>query len=229
MKPILFNTEMVRGVRACTKTVTRRIVKPQPKYAAMTQAGLLTSDNPIALKNGIVITASGSVTTWDKLPYRPGDILYVREAFCRFNTDHIIDGARYAYKADATPESERVRKEFGYKWRPSIHMPKEAARLFLRVMNVRTERVQDITDAEAQKEGAVDREDFRRVWNDCYSNPRPVKGEDGKIDHYESYPWEDIWETRTHRGKPWYVIGNPWVWVVEFKQILKEETETVKK
>ena len=130
------------------------------------------------------------------------------------------------------------------KWRPSIHMPREAARIFLRVTDVKAQRVQDITEEEARKEGVKKMypytnpetgetvyaysEDgtyiagFACVWNDCYAKPRPVKGK-GVIHHYESYPWEDIQETRIYRGKPWYIVGNPWVWAIEFEQIKTEE------
>lgn len=236
MKPALFNTEMVRAILDGRKTETRRVVKPQPKYAAMTQAGLLTSDNPITLENGLVVTKSGSVTTLDKLLYCPGDILYVRETWAKLwyvDPDGYThyDQPMYYFAADGTQDitlcdgdgfeldDQRIR------WHPSIHMPKEAARLFGLVTGLKVQRVQDITDEEARREGAADREDFRRVWNRCYAKPRPVKGEDGEIDHYESYPWEDIHETRTYRGKPWYVIGNPWVWVIEFERITKEVAE----
>lgn len=94
-----------------------------------------------------------------------------------------------------------------------------------RVTGLKARRVQDITEKEARREGCAGRADFHRVWNDCYAKPHPVKGEDGEIDHYESYFWEDIQETRTYKEKPWYVIGNPWVWVIEFQRITKEEAE----
>lgn len=131
----------------------------------------------------------------------------------------------YVFKADTPKFSENSPWDKGLRWRPSIHMPKEAARLFGRVTGLKAQRVQDITDEEARREGCADRADFRRVWNGCYAKPRPVKGEDGEIDHYESWPWEDIRETRTHKGKPWHVIGNPWVWVIEFERITKEGAE----
>ena len=117
-------------------------------------------------------------------------------------------------------------------------MPREAARIFLRVTNVRVERLQDVDGRGVLAEGVdnghsnpqmgqrwenMQRMIFSKVWNNCYAKPRPVKGADSTIDHYESYPWEDIQETRTYRGKPWYVIGNPWVWVIEFERIGKEE------
>lgn len=221
MKPILFNTEMVRGVDAGIKTVTRRVVKPQPK-------GRLVPELPSSCWPGYF--GEENTPRVVRPPYFVGDILYVRETWC----DPSGTGYPFLYKADMPMHWDAEDTEVGipvdlkaedYTWRPSIHMPKEAARLFLRVMGLRVQRVQDITDEEARREGCADRADFRRVWNGCYAKPRPVKGEDGKIDHYESWPWEDIRETRTHKGKPWHVIGNPWVWVIEFKRITREEAE----
>lgn len=124
-----------------------------------------------------------------------------------------------------------------FKWRPSIHMPKEAARLFLRVTSVRAERLQDMTLDDFCSEGVgirpeafndpenaywQGREAYIDTWNSIYASPQPIK-ENGKIVRYESYPWEDIRETRTHRGLPWLVIGNPWVWVIEFERVSKED------
>ncbi len=203
MKPILMNTDMVRAALDGRKTVTRRMVR-------LPHCGYFEHEPPL----GVVP------------PYRPGDILYVRETWC-------YEESKYHYRADgeeieilgANGVKFWFGKADGLKWRPSIHMPKEAARLFLRVISVRIERLQDITDADAQKEGAVDREDLRRIWNNCYSKPRPVKDKHGEIDHYESYPWEDVMETRTFRGKPWYIIGNPWVWVIEFERISRERNK----
>jgi len=202
IKPILFNTDMVHSLLDGHKSVTRRVVKPQPE------------GKPYPMPQGSCWPGYFGTMESARVfapPYRPGDILYVRETWNGDWCDH------YIYKADGGSA-----KAAGYgeepKWHPSIHMPKEAARLFLRVTGVTAKHVQDITDEDARKEGCTGREDFHRVWNDCYAKPRPIKDECGVITHYESYPWEDIRETRTYRGKPWHVIGNPWVWVIEFER-----------
>ena len=135
MKPILFNTEMVRAILDGSKTVTRRVVKPQPKG----HAALLKTE----FGEGAVYTfEDGTVTSPH---YRPGNILYVRETWQK-NPYGI--GWPYFYKA--SPE------EFDHapdKWSPSIHMPRKAARIFLWVTDVRVERLQDITDDGVEKEG----------------------------------------------------------------------------
>lgn len=221
-KPILFNTEMVWAVKDDRKTVTRRVVKPQP-FA-------VKQDENAPCWCGHFVSESGKVLP-DKPPYRPGDILYVRETWCRAAT-HI-----YWYKSDSPVQN--------ILWRPSIHMPKEAARIFLRVTNVRVERLQEITEEQAKAEGAVKaypyidpitRETvfaeskygtylagFECLWNKCYAAPRGVKNRSRVITHYESYPFEEIRETRTYKGKPWYVIGNPWVWGYEFERMEAEK------
>lgn len=206
--------DMVRAILDGRKTVTRRAVKFRHGF------------NPYwsgYVPDGVVLYGSNNVPA-AKAPYRPGDILYVRETWVRSMA------GTYLYRATDTPLILDG-------WCPSIHMPREAARIFLRVTDIKVQRVQDITDEEAQKEGvkgwmvATDRDwdknpnfviAFRHVWNNCYSKPQPVKTK-GVITHYESYPWEDIQETRTYRGKPWYVIGNPWTWVIEFERCEKPE------
>ena len=194
MKPILFNTDMVRAILEGRKTVTRRVVKPQ-----------LVECPALKMYNDDI----WRIEWWNvnefhstKVPYCIGDILYVREAFCLFDADHVNNGVKYAYKADATPESERARKDFGYKWRPSIHMPREVARIFLRVTDVRVERLQDITEEQSILEG------FEAYRSDSgYYEPATL----GFVETWGStikkadralYGWE----------------ANPWVWVIEFER-----------
>jgi len=129
LKPILFNTDMVRALLAGRKTVTRRVVKPQH---------LRVLDSPYHKEH----PETPDKVLLEKLcepPYRPGDLLYVRETWTQ-------DGDVYRYKAGFCDQNR--------KWRPSIHMPKEAARIFLRVTDVLMERLQDITELDIlEKEG----------------------------------------------------------------------------
>jgi hypothetical protein len=110
------------------------------------------------------------------------------------------------------------------RWRPSIHMPKWACRLWLKVLSVRVERVQEISLEDCAAEG-IDSDprtdwlwQFTDLWDSINAKPCPVYV-DKKIVSYVSYPWEDIQEMREHRGKPWHVCGNPFVWVIEFERV----------
>lgn len=182
MKPILFNTEMVRAILDGRKTCTRRCIKPAP-------AGDGSEPEPL-------ITRPGYWNTWGddmvyRQPYQPGDILWVRETFV--NAD---DG--YHYRADATPDSEQIRKDYGYKYQPSIHMPREAARIFLRVVDVRAERLQDISDGDCEKEGFYDCSSTANGFACAWDNT--IKPADR-----QQYSWD----------------ANPWVWVIEFEKCEK--------
>lgn len=266
MKPILFNTDMVRAILNGPKTVTRRVVKPHYRDG---EAGFLVVTNAHTGKyvRIEIFDEWENETRWLNEPYRPGDILYVRETFQIDYLSNIPGSGRIRYKADDTysdftfaPERYDMMRRAQLKpgWRPNENMPREAARIFLRVTDVRVERLQDsffkhgstifsflregidiggqcrecidaygspcCIDSESEC-GVLDevRSEFADLWNRCYAAPRPVKGEDGTIDHYESYPWEDIQETRTYKGNPWYVIGNPWVWVIEFERVNREK------
>lgn len=122
IKPILFNTEMVRAILEDRKTVTRRVVKPQHLRVLDSQ---YHKEHPETPDNVLLERLC-------EPPFLPGNILYVRETWERSMA------GTYLYKATDTPLIHDG-------WRPSIHMPKEAARIFLRVTDVRVERLQDIT------------------------------------------------------------------------------------
>lgn len=187
-KPILFNTEMVRAILEGRKTVTRRHPFQSPeKYCEY--KGLFSDDrNKICAIFGC---SEDETTESSRARYKVGDLLYVRETFCEYIADHVIDGVRFAYKANSTPNSEEARIELGYKWSPSIHMPKEAARIFLRVTGVRCERLQDCGNVQAKDEGFTCCTQFARLWDST------IKPADLPL-----YGWE----------------ANPWVWVYQFER-----------
>jgi hypothetical protein len=239
VKPILFNTEMTKAILDGRKSVTRRIAKGIPNDAEFT-GWLLDSTAQEDVKD---IGKAGFKTkgqaekagcVFIKPPYKVGDILYVRETWGR----QIRHGGCFtAYKADdENAMNYDVGADGSYpttkiKWHPSIHMPKEAARIFLQVTDVRVERVQKATYFDFIQEGLPYKQyekdlkaDFVSLWNECYAAPRPVK-ENGIITHYESYPYEDIQKTRTYKGIPWQVYGNPWVWVTEFTRCEKPKED----
>ena len=197
--PILFNTDMVRAILDWRKTVTRRLIK----------APVLSKVEPpkkVILKNGVANfewntpkTAGGFEI---KMPYQPGDIMYVRETWClRY------DGEKYFYKTDKnTPREEKRLIDYDHvSWKPSIHMPKEAARIWLKVKDVRVERLQEISGGDLIKEGIdlfqsnyvrVAFDEFKNLWNST------IKKSD-----LDRYGWD----------------ANPWVWVIEFERCEKPE------
>lgn len=179
IKPILFNTEMVRAILDGRKSCTRRVVKPQP-------------------------TARYGVQCI-KPPYQPGDILYIRETW----SEGYEDGT-YIYKADDKLADLPTFKESSKLiYHPSIHMPKEAARIWLNVTDVRVERLQEIsaesalaegTDKYIHTNGGLDENmtitSFIGIWNST------IKKSD-----IDRYGWD----------------ANPWVWVIEFERCEKPE------
>jgi hypothetical protein len=230
-KPILFNTEMVRAILEGRKNQTRRPIDVD------------ISNNFDCDPDGTVVSYMNPETgdiynPLEIAPYQSGDILYVRETFAIGKVDYgeEPDGRAIPKYSQCKDENDIIPKEWAIRndieieevrWKPSIHMPKEAARLFLKVTNVRVERLQDISNQDIRAEGVCDfgcaahRASFQTVWNDIYKKPKPVI-KDGEVDHYISYPWDDITETREHKGKKWHIYGNPWVWVIEFKKFVIE-------
>ena len=195
-KPILFNTQMVRAILDGRKTCTRRIVKPQP-------------------------TAHYGVQCI-KPPYQPGDILYVRETWSlRF------DGEKYFYKADknTSREEKRLLDYNDVKWRPSIHMPKEAARIWLKVTNVRVERLQEITEAQTEEEGFLftppclhrTGENYCDIDGPCGSKIKYCDMSAGEL--FGKVLWDSTIKKSDIDIYGWDV--NPWVWVIEFERCEK--------
>lgn len=200
MKQILFNTEMVRAILEGRKIVTRR--DPFQMSEEYNRIKGLYRDSKNRLCAIFQCTAPEDPTIEEvHARYQPGDILWVRETW------QTKRGGGYLYKADTigsfdlfmTPEGRVVNY---IPWRPSIHMPREAARIFLRVTGVRVERLQKITYDEAIREGA-DRgralNNFEWIWN------HTIKPAD-----LSAYGWD----------------ANPWVWVFDFERISKEEAQT---
>lgn len=186
MKPIIFNTAMVQAILDGRKTVTRRMIKI-PDGLTGRPVGNSKEVYPI---NPIGFMHAGGIV---RPKYIVDDILYVRETFCELgeldgNDQPIYKTLKYYYAADNPdfPFNRFLRENGTFEdypaWKPSIHMPKEAARIFLKVTDVRVERLQDITDEGAKAEGvnfgvgweekmqssAIDR--FKTLWNSIYQN-----------------------------------------------------------
>lgn len=217
MKAILFNTDMVRAILDGRKTVTRRVVKPQPSIECshggyhefirddFTDGSIFTGF--VCKKCGCGVCGPHFKfpigTSWIRPPYRPGDILYVRETWTSWSrTCGTIP--RILYKADRYTDAEKI------KWRPSIHMPREASRLFLRVTDVRVERLQDISSQDIEREG-IDLTDLQGLG--CVTRGEYV------------YAFQQLWDSTINpKDRALYGLdANPWVWVVEFEIISREE------
>lgn len=233
--PILFNTEMVQAILGGRKTVTRRIVRYKYNNTEMKMRTDKYGTELIEIVKNIEGETHGKNpdgSSYQKLlPYiekRPqfkrGDILYVRETwnfvYDMAENDQIIeDTGRYIYYADdKMPFSHWVDTDMGehkdhMPWRPSIHMPKEAARIWLKVTDVRVERLHDIDDDGAKTEGANWRNGKNVGWEEkmqCTAVERFAKIWDSTIKKpdLKIYGWD----------------ANPWVWVIEFERCEKPET-----
>lgn len=219
IKPILFNTEMVRAILDGRKSCTRRLVKPQPDEKHTYPLGFVTDSTEKKEVGcfGFGIDEYGGSIQYAKPPYQPGDILYVRETFYE-DVDCIL------YKADnekLTGYRNMRGEDIVVKWRPSIHMPKEAARIWLRVTDVRVERLHDITEDGALREGA------QGVRCD-----HVALGEHGCTDCMNTgwieppqVEFMQIWDSTVKKSDfDRYGWGaNPWVWVIEFERCAKPE------
>ena len=206
--PILFNTEMVRAILDGRKTVTRRILKHDTR-------ALL--DSPFCKKHPEVPDKQ-IIEKLCKSPYEQGDVLYVRETWCSR-----YDGEKYFYLADkCTKREEKKLLDYGeVKWRSSIHMPKEAARIFLKVKDVRLERLQDITEKQAESEGLK----FKAMY--CPKDDTFVEIQNPSIDSGATYKngFAKIWNSTIKKSdiEKYGWNANPWVWVIEFERCERPE------
>lgn len=215
MKPILCNTEMVRAILEGRKTQTRRVIKPQPAgrlaFCSMSyKAGTWSYPGDTTYQywgdewrvpEGL--SKDERMRHWTP-PCNTGDILWVREAWTAYSrtygeVPHII------YRADGNPPKK-------VKWHPSIHMPRKAARIFLRVTDVRVERLQDITTVGLQHEGILPPgylSQFAIMTSDCFERWRDLWDSTIKKADLDRYGWE----------------ANPWVWVISFERCEEPEED----
>lgn len=196
IKPILFNTKMVRAILEGRKSCTRRLVK------------FLSGENPQwtgYIKDGLMLYNGRNEPCIRKAPYHPGDILYVRETW-----GEGYEEGTYIYRAsDKLAGLPTFKESSKLIYHPSIHMPKEAARIWLRVTDVRVERLQEITVESALAEGTdkyihlngkFDENailtSFMGIWNSTIKNS-----------DLDRYGWN----------------ANPWVWVIKFEQVKSQK------
>lgn len=221
-KPLLFTGDMIRALLreieqpGAGKTQTRRVIKPQPRWyeagdglPATWSWAAKGADNPNSKNAGLYGNSAEMGETAfkqmliDVCPYgQPGDLLWVREGFRSRRVDKLP--GEVVYKADH-PGAATVPGSYGRSWKPSIHMPRWASRLTLRITDVRVERVQDISEADAiaeginlKRAGAVQGESYGSAWA-----PRLFRELWDSINAAKGYGWKE----------------NPWVWVIEFEVI----------
>ena len=201
--PMLFSTEMVEAILNGTKNQTRRIIKFPKDFDTVS----VFDNGALGLKYSSNLFDGELKRLYPKLEF--GDIIWVRETFT------IIPPNLLFYKADNVENAKHV------KWKPSLFMPKKACRLFLQVVSVTCERLNDISENDAKGEGV---EDFfgqtdinSSAFRDYMVTKKEIKESpwngivDNAIDSYKS-----LWEKINGKGR-WEL--NPWVWVYKFERI----------
>lgn len=194
--PILFSGPMIRALLAGTKTQTRRVMKPQP---------LLTPEIDSVAGTAEFYTGD-ELAGWQRCPYgRVGDLLWVKETHAP-GVDQWGAWSRRMAGDRSGPDpvlhfaADGGERPFIEKWRPSIHMPRWASRILLRVTDQRVERLTACSASDAEAEGAID-------WSmECASRVGA-----GPITAYRA-----LWESINGTGS-WE--ANPWVWVIEFERV----------
>lgn len=215
-RPILFSGAMVRAILEGRKTVTRRVASTQPAdgWAFDGEYGRITSAHRHKGKFGAFVRR-GVGTDFPEIdlvpcPYgQPGDRLWVRETWARVgNTDPGYLVYRATYPSCLPSGLERVPadiRDAGYRWRPSIHMPRANSRILLEITAVRVERLQDISEQQAGAEGI---QHDHRMWF--------ATDEGGPAFTWPQHAFEHLWR-KINGAESWE--ANPWVWVVEFKRV----------
>jgi len=197
-KPILFNTEMVKSIIAGNKTQTRRIAKGHFLNSEYEP----TLWSYMDLKRGCSCSGGSKMIINRFCPYEIGQTLWVRETFTI--QEYPSGSYSYIYKADELSGIQKTGMML--KWKSSIYMPRKAARIFLKITNIRIERIQDISEEDAKAEGTEQFKDFGEVLID-----EPII-----YDYRNSFiiVWDSI---NKKRGYRWDL--NPYVWVYDFEII----------
>lgn len=211
-KPITFSTPMVQAILDGRKSMTRRVVKSSMVQDTPWDELPRSMNTPphhhendgkfyVEFQSEVDDTKHYEI----KCPYQVGDVLWVKEIWTQLDMDYRVvtgklditefKGCPIAYKTDGGPE-----RVF---WRSSRFMPRAASRLFLKVKNIRIERLQDITAKDIRAEGLTS------MAVHCLDYEIAVK------------EWQLLWDKlNSKRGFGW--DNNPWCWVVEFERVEKQ-------
>lgn len=240
IKPILFNTDMVRAILDGLKTCTRRICKDANEYTVPDMEFYNADKRTYAVHNFADKEQMEQLSTAERTcPICPGDILYVRETWTE-------ECGKYYYRADydsdyldpcetlsgGYPASCRnhpgcdgcMATSTRIHWHPSIHMPKEAARIWLKVTDVKVERLQDITEEQACMEGTDPWDEVcyeNNGWHPTFSDP-DSGGDPNMVDGFHKL-WNSTIKKSDLDRYGW--DANPWVWVIEFERCEKPEED----
>ena len=223
-KPILFSGPMMNALRAGRKTQTRRVLNPQPEPwrdfyqegGCQTtdwrfETGMRTGDG-VHHRYGLWMHCQFHESRWQRLPYAPGDRLWVREAWrteCNFDhlppRDLMPDGQQWRYEADGTWSDHDDMTAAPGRLRPGMFMPRWASRAFVTVTDTRVKRLQEISEEDATAEG------LRQIWNPGHDDHRVwtydrAKDFIGCWDARGAY--KHLWSTINGAGS-WDT--NPWV------------------
>jgi len=240
-KPILFNTEMVRAILDGRKTQTRRVFSFEwlPHERKIMPEGFERyADTHIEKsKQGLwrgFYTVGGltkGIGKFIKPKYKTGDILYVRETWCIGTKEEddspykeywyigqYKDSKSVFYKASL--DDQYSDEDCECKWKPSIHMPKKYARIFLKVTNVRVERLKDIKGSDILSEGVSKYKNYNDFRND--NSPHDTKVFVGAIKKIEK-DWINLWNSTAPEGYRWG--NNPYVFVYEFEKMERNNVQ----
>jgi hypothetical protein len=219
---------MVRAILAGQKSMTRRVINPQPEATATSCLGICTDSTD---RKRIGCAAFGQVHLVDSYirpKYLAGDILYVRETFCLGNVEsgENPDGSDAPY-IEPNDDGGIIPKQWaidenvgvdGVKWKPSIFMPKEFARIHLRVTGVRAERLQDITVEDVMSEGLPCDNELNNPDPSTHTGIRAWNLE------YARFLFHELWD-KLNKKRGYGLDTNPWVWVYTFERSTREEAQ----
>lgn len=213
-KPILFDTDELNATLDGKKTELRQIIKPQPIKCIYSDCGCSEFTYDKLARNLYCCNCgypqeheqkpeSYIYTNHYVSPYNVDDTLYVKESWCKI--DNALPGYnKYIYKANETLMSRRIRKDLSYEWHAAKYMPKEAARIFVRVIDVRAERLREI-----DKGDAATKEGYENFYNGEYLLEPAIVG---FVEDWDNrIPQKDISQYGWN--------ANPWVWVIRFERV----------
>lgn len=231
LRPILFSTPMVLALLAGIKTQTRRIIKPQPIDDTENSGYVFSGDHETAYRNDMHHAPwQERFTIHSK--YEVGDVLWVRETYHELDPVHVGTGeSKYVYRTECVDDFndayrlDYIKQGFPYQWKPSIFMPFDACRLFLELVSIRVERLNEISEEDALAEGVA----RTQVTYACSGASTSLRFQDYKQRYDIHHPMHKWCHSAKHSYQtlwkkingPDSVAANPFVWVYEFKQVKK--------